>query len=328
MMLTVMSEHPPVLLHEAIELLNVQPGGVYVDCTVGLGGHARAIVEAMRGAGRLIALDRDRESLEMARKAITTRGVKVSFHHENFKSLSLVLRNLGIEKLDGCLVDLGVSRYQLTDPDRGFSIREDGPLDMRMDRQQRTSAETLVNELTAEELAALFRRYGEEPDAARIARRIVERRSASRLRTTRALADLVTSVKRRGRRTSIHPATLVFQALRIAVNQELEGLDRFLVSAVDSLRSGGRLVAISFHSLEDRLVKRTFQIEAGRCVCFQPLELCRCPRVKRVEILTRKPVTASGEESAANPGARSAKLRAVERSPEEAFADPRGRGRK
>ncbi len=325
-MSAVMSEHPPVLLKESTTLLRVRPGGVYVDCTVGLGGHAGAILEQMEGTGRLIALDRDRESLEMARQAITSRGPAVSFHHENFKSLPLVLRNLGIERVDGCIVDLGVSRFQLTEPERGFSFREDGPLDMRMDRQQKTSAETLVNQLTAEELATLFRRFGEEPDAARIARKIVERRSASRIRTTRALADLVASVKRRGRRTHIHPATLVFQALRIAVNQELEGLDQFLSSAVEFLRTGGRLVVISFHSLEDRVVKRTFQIEAGRCICFRPADLCRCPRVRRVEILTRRPVTASDPETAVNPGARSARLRAVERTANGTSASAREEG--
>jgi 16S rRNA (cytosine1402-N4)-methyltransferase len=325
-MSAVMSEHPPVLLKESTTFLRVRPGGVYVDCTVGLGGHTGAILERMEGTGRLIALDRDRESLEMARQAITSPGPAVSFHHENFKSLPLVLRNLGIELVDGCIVDLGVSRFQLTEPERGFSFRQDGPLDMRMDRQQKTSAETLVNQLTAEELATLFRRFGEEPDASRIASKIVERRSASRIRTTRELADLVASVKRRGRRTHIHPATLVFQALRIAVNQELEGLDQFLSSAVGFLRTGGRLVVISFHSIEDRVVKRTFQIEAGRCICFRPADLCRCPRVRRVKILTRRPVTASDPETAVNPGARSARLRAVERTANGTSANAREEG--
>ena len=307
----VMVEHAPVLLEESIEALRVQPGGTYVDCTVGLGGHAREILQRMEGHGLLIAMDRDPETLELARDRLSGLAENLSLYRENFKNLPLLLSNLGIASIDGCLVDLGVSRYQLTEPERGFSFREPGPLDMRLDRDQKTSAADLVQRLNVKELTDLFRRYGEEPEAARIARALVEERRQTRFRTTTELAEFIARVKKR--RSSLHPATLVFQALRIAVNQELEGLDRFLSRTIQCLSHGGRLVAISFHSLEDRIVKRTFQLEAGKCICFQPGDRCRCPRIKNVEILTRKPVTASPSELERNPSARSAKMRAVER---------------
>ena len=307
----VMVEHAPVLLEESIEALRVQPGGTYVDCTVGLGGHAREILQRMEGHGLLIAMDRDPETLELARDRLSGLAENLSLYRENFKNLPLLLSNLGIASIDGCLVDLGVSRYQLTEPERGFSFREPGPLDMRLDRDQKTSAADLVQRLNVKELTDLFRRYGEEPEAARIARALVEERRQTRFRTTTELAEFIARVKKR--RSSLHPATLVFQALRIAVNQELEGLDRFLSRTIQCLSHGGRLVVISFHSLEDRIVKRTFQLEAGKCICFQPGDRCRCPRIKNVEILTRKPVTASPSELERNPSARSAKMRAVER---------------
>lgn len=312
-MIEVALEHIPVLLDEATELLAVKPGGTYVDCTLGLGGHTRRILDEMRGKGLLIALDRDSESLQSVSEDLRYRSKLVSFHHENFKNLPLVLPNLGIESIDGCLVDLGVSRYQLTDPDRGFTFTEEGPLDMRMDRDQQTTAEDLVNHLNEPELADIFRRYGEEPQAKRIARAIVEQRQRRRIKTTTELADLVRTVKASRRGSRMHPATLIFQALRIEVNQELQDLDRFLTTAIQFLCPGGRLVVISFHSLEDRIVKKTFQLEAGRCICFRPWDLCECPRKKNIRILTRKPIGPSEKEVTMNPSARSAKLRAVER---------------
>jgi len=310
-MIAMMAEHKSVMLEQSLEFLKVRPGGTYVDCTTGLGGHSRQIAEQLSGQGRLLAIDRDKESLGRARQALEDYSGLVSFYHENFKNLPLILRNLGIDLIDGCLVDLGVSRYQLTDAERGFSLREDGPLDMRMDREQRTSAAQLVGQMSLEDLIHILREYGEEPEAPRVARAIVEARRTAPIRTTFQLAEIVAGAKRH--RSRLHPATLVFQALRIAVNQELEDLDRFLENVIQSLRIGGRLVAISFHSLEDRIVKKTFQLQAGRCTCFQPGEMCRCPRIKHVEILTRRPVTASESEVQENVSARSAKLRAVER---------------
>jgi 16S rRNA (cytosine1402-N4)-methyltransferase len=310
-MIAMMAEHKPVMLDQSMEFLRVHPGGIYVDCTTGLGGHSREIAAGLEGRGTLLAIDRDRQSLDMAREALQEYSGLISFHHENFKNLPLILRNLGIDLIDGCLVDLGVSRFQLTGADRGFSVREDGPLDMRMDREQRTSAAHLVNQLSLEELIRIFREYGEEPEAPRVARAIVEARRLSPIRTTFELGEIVAGAKKQ--RSRLNPATLVFQALRITVNQELEDLDRFLERAIQSLQVGARLVAISFHSLEDRIVKKTFQLQAGRCTCFQPGEMCRCPRIRHVEVLTRRPITATDAEVQDNISARSAKLRAVER---------------
>ncbi len=305
-------EHLPVLTSESMELLQVKREGVYVDCTVGLGGHTEKILSQLQGTGRLIALDRDPEELEIVRNRL--RGFKnAECYHENFKNLPLVLSQLGIEKIDGCLVDLGVSSYQLALPERGFSFRQEGPLDMRMDRQQKSSATDLVNELSESKLAEIFRQYGEEPAAKKIAVAIVRRRKTAELRTTSQLAALVEQVKGSRRRSRLHAATQVFQALRIEVNQELAALEEFLAVAVVHLSEEARLVVISFHSLEDRLVKTVFKKEAGRCVCFRPAELCICPRKENVQILTKKPVKPSREEIEQNPRARSAKLRAVEK---------------
>jgi 16S rRNA (cytosine1402-N4)-methyltransferase len=306
-------EHIPVLADEAIELLNVRPGGTYVDCTVGLGGHSERILLEMRGRGRLIALDRDKEAMAMTGDKLSGYLHLLDLHHDNFKNLPLVLRNLGIDSIDGCIVDLGVSSHQLSSFERGFSFREDGPLDMRMDSEQRLKAEDLVNRLSEQELSDIFRDYGEERYAKKIAHAIVGSRKEGEFRSTLELARLVEAVKGRRGGSRIHPATQVFQALRIQVNQELEGLDTFLSQTIAHLKAGGRLVVISFHSLEDRIVKKTFQLQAGKCICFRPRELCSCPRIHKVEILTRKPVIPSEEELAKNPRARSAKLRAVER---------------
>jgi len=300
-------------LDEALEFLNIQPDGFYVDCTTGLGGHSKAIAARLKGSGRLIAIDRDEDSLAQARSRLEPFAGRVHFFRENFKNLPLILAHLGIRKIDGCLIDLGVSRYQLTSQNRGFSFREDGPLDMRMDRSQATTAEELVNQLSETELADLFHRFGEEPQARRIAAKIVEYRQARRIRTTAELAQLVADIKGRLRGRRTHPATQVFQALRIEVNQELEHLGRFLEQVISLLKIGGRLVVISFHSLEDRIVKQTFRLSAGVCICFRPVDRCTCPRIKKVAILTKKPVTPSPQESAANPSARSSKLRSVER---------------
>ncbi len=307
-------DHIPVLLNESLELLRVKPGGTYVDCTVGFGGHADQILRALKGKGLLIGMDRDSTALEAARRRLQPSYKNFQLHHENFKNLPLVLNNLSIRRIDGCLIDLGVSSHQITSPERGFSLRREGPLDMRMDPQQKITAAHLVNELSRDDLAQIFKRYGEERSAWKIADAIVERRHSSRLRTTTELAELVESVKGRPRGTRIHPATQIFQALRIEVNQELTGLDEVLLVVLDYLGPEGRLAVISFHSLEDRIVKRTFQKQAGRCICFKPRELCQCPREVRVQILTRKPVTPSEAELKRNPRARSAKLRAVERN--------------
>jgi len=305
-------KHKPVLPKEVIDLLQVKPGGVYADCTIGLGGHSEAILESLAGTGTLIGLDRDHDALVMAEERLKSHS-NFRLLNENFKNLPLVVQRLGLEGLDGCLVDLGVSSLQFDSPDRGFSFRQEGPLDMRMDRRESVRASQLLNQLSESRLTEIFREYGEEKSARRIAAEIVKVRRTSPLHTTSELADLVERVKGRRPGSRIHSATQVFQALRIEVNQELQGLDQFLGETINLLRKGGRLVVISFHSLEDRIVKRVFRQMAGRCTCFRPPHLCACPRVRLVEVLTPRPLGPTPEEIEENPRARSAKLRAVER---------------
>ncbi len=309
--MVLVATHQPVMLEETLRLLRVRRGGCYVDCTVGLGGHAEAILEALAGEGRLIGLDRDRQALDLARERLS-RFHNCRLHHENYKNLPLVLGS-EIEELDGCLLDLGLSSLHLDEPERGFSFRHDGPLDMRMDPSVGLTAAQLVNQASPVELARIFREYGEEPRAAKLAEAIVRRRRAHPFRRTGELAELVAGIVPGPRGGKIHPATRVFQALRMEVNQELAGLEEFLDFVVSRLAAGGRFVAISFQSLEDRIVKRVFRRAAGKCVCFRPGDLCSCPRVERVSLLTRRPLQPTRSEVEQNPRSRSAKLRAVEK---------------
>ena len=315
--------HDPVLYHEVLEFLRVRPGGVYVDCTTGLGGHSEGILKGLQGSGRLVALDRDSGSIERARTRLGEQFENFSVHHENFKNLSSVLAALEIRSIDGCLLDLGMSSFQLDSGERGFSFQLEGPLDMRMDRDQELTASQLVNELSEERLAEILWSYGEEKSARKLAAAIVVFRRRAKLRTTTELADLVERVKGRPRGSRLHPATQVFQALRIAVNQEFTGLEQILTEVVQFLKPDGFLVVIAFHSLEDRIVKQTFQREAGKCICRRRPDLCDCPRLERVLILTKKPVTPSSLEGQRNPRARSAKLRAVQRLTESACPSPK-----
>ena len=315
--------HDPVLYQEVLEFLGVRPGGVYVDCTTGLGGHSAGILGGLQGLGHLVALDRDSGSLEQARKRLAGEFENFTVHHENFKNLPSLLATLEIQSIDGCLLDLGMSSFQLDSGERGFSFQLEGPLDMRMDRDQELTASQLVNELSEERLAEILWRYGEEKAARKLAAAIVAVRRRSKLGTTTELADLVERVKGRPRGSRLHPATQVFQALRIAVNQELSGLEQILTEVVQFLKPGGSLVVIAFHSLEDRIVKRTFQREAGRCICRRRRDFCDCPRLERVLILTKKPVTPSLPEVQRNPRARSAKLRAVQQLSESGYASPK-----
>jgi 16S rRNA (cytosine1402-N4)-methyltransferase len=306
-------EHVPVMREEVLDLLQCGPGGVFVDATLGPGGHAWAILERIQPGGLLIGLDRDGESLERARQHLQPFSDCSRLLHENFKNLPLVLNNLGIEPIDGILVDLGVSSYQLMHPERGFSFQSDDMLDMRMDRTQRLTAADLVNDLSAEQLADVIYRYGEERCSRRIAAAIVAARERARITRCSQLASIVRhAMGNRGPRT-INPATRTFQALRIAVNQELDGLEEFLINALSFIRPGGRLAVLSFHSLEDRIVKRSFRMMSGYCVCERPAELCTCPRQARARLVPPRPWTPSDAELATNPRARSAKLRGLER---------------
>lgn len=307
-------EHKPVLLEPALRYLDPRPGGVYVDATVGGGGHSEQIAERIAPGGLLIAIDRDEAALAAASRRLGRFGNLVRFVHDNFARLSAILDELGIDAVDGILFDFGVSSPQLDRAERGFSYQLDAPLDMRMDRRSETDAAHLVNTLPEAELARILKEYGEERWAGRIARQIVRARSASPITTTGQLVDIVkSSIPAAARRQGPHPAKRTFQALRIAVNRELDAIEEALPQAIASLRHGGRLVAISFHSLEDRIVKQALQEAENPCICPPDFPVCRCGRRPSVRILTRRAVAASEREKSENPRARSAKLRAAER---------------
>jgi 16S rRNA (cytosine1402-N4)-methyltransferase len=299
---------------EVLAALEPAPGSLFVDATLGMGGHAERLLEA-RGDARLIGIDRDAESLALARARLQRFGDRVTYVHGDHRDLPAILERAGAGSsgsVSGIVADLGISSYQLEAEGRGFSFRKDEPLDMRMDRSAGPTAARLVADSPEEELARIFHDYGEERHARRIARAIRERRLHQPIRTTGDLASLVESVSpRRGAR--LHPATRVFQALRIAVNHELEGLDRFVLDSVEALQARGRLVLVTFHSLEDRAVKTTLRTLSHQCSCPRSLPRCACGRPNRVTLLHRKPLRPSAQEVAANPRARSAKLRAAER---------------
>lgn len=294
-------------------MLSVTPGHLYVDATLGMGGHAEAILKVP--GTRLIGLDQDEDAIRLAGTRLEGFGERVELVRSNFSGINEVLRTLNIQKVDGILADLGVSSLQLDSEERGFSFRSDAPLDMRMDRSGGRTAAELLAELSEEEIANVIYEFGEERFSRRIARRIVERRKAGEpVETTKELAALVERSVRRSPKDKIHPATRTFQALRIAVNREIEILEDFINEAVDALNIGGRLVIISFHSLEDRIVKQTFQKLSGKCMCPPRIPQCVCGAAKKIEILTRKPIIAGDIEIDNNPRARSAKLRAAQRS--------------
>ncbi|MGI8812327.1 MAG: 16S rRNA (cytosine(1402)-N(4))-methyltransferase RsmH [Pyrinomonadaceae bacterium] len=305
--------HISVLLDETLDFLAPMSGETFVDATLGLGGHAEAIIK-VEGT-RVFGIDQDDEAIDFARKRLENFGSRIQIVQANFEDIKTVLGGLGEKKVDGILADLGVSSLQLDSKERGFSFRSDAPLDMRMDRSKGQTAGDLLAELPEEDIANLIYNYGEERFSRRIARRIVERREAGEpVRTTRELAELVERSVRRSPKDKINPSTRTFQALRIAVNREIEILEEFINDAVDSLRTDGRLVVISFHSLEDRIVKQTFQKLSGKCLCPPRIPQCACGAVKKIDILTRKPVVAGDFEIVSNPRARSAKLRAARRS--------------
>ena len=304
-------EHTPVLLNEALHWLNPRRGGVYVDATVGGGGHAEAVLERITPGGRLIGIDRDEVAVEAAAARLARFGEAVVLVRENYAAIKEVLRTLGLDQVDGVLFDLGASSMQFADPTRGFSFQEGGPLDMRMDRRQPVTAADLVNRLGERELADLIWRYGEERWSRRIARAIAGSRP---LHTTEELAEVVAgSIPRRQWPRGIHPATRTFQALRIAINDELLNLEKALPDAAEVLREAGRLCAMTFHSLEDRTIKHTFLRLSRGCTCPPGASACTCGGKQWLRILTKKPVLPSPEEVQRNPRARSAKLRAAER---------------
>lgn len=304
--------HSSVLPEESVELLNAGTGGTFVDATIGMGGHAERLLEASP-ANRVIGLDQDPDAIALASARLAGFGDRVRFFHSSFSEITDVLGEAQVEKVDGVLADLGVSSLQLDSETRGFSFRFDAPLDMRMDPGSGDpSAAELLATLTEFEIADIIYRYGEERFSRRIAKRIVEKREAGEpIRTTHELAALVERSVRRSPKDRIHPATRTFQALRIAVNREIEILEQFLEDAIDVLKTDGRLAVITFHSLEDRIVKQVFQRLSGKCFCPPRIPQCVCGARSEVEILTKKPIVPGDSEISSNPRSRSAKLRAV-----------------
>ncbi|MDQ2747149.1 MAG: 16S rRNA (cytosine(1402)-N(4))-methyltransferase RsmH [Acidobacteriota bacterium] len=303
--------HKPVLRTETVELLKPQTGEIFVDATLGLGGHAEAILSAAEKT-RLIGIDQDTEAIALATRRLEKFGSRVEIYHANFSEIKQVAKAAEIERFDGILADLGVSSLQFDSAERGFSFRFDAPLDMRMNAvdDERATAAELLAALSEFEIARIIYEYGEDRASRKIARRIVWKRELGEpIETTRQLAETVEKAVGRGKKDAIHPATKTFQALRIAVNGELEILEAFIRDSVDILKKDGRLAIITFHSLEDRIVKQTFQKLAGKCDCPPRLPICACGARREIEILTRKPITPDAPELAENPRARSAKLR-------------------
>jgi 16S rRNA (cytosine1402-N4)-methyltransferase len=306
--------HRPVMLQEVLEGLGPRSGGTYVDCTLGGAGHSKAILEQTSPNGRLVGLDQDPEALAAAKERLAPFGDRVVLARANFAELDEVLNRLRIKEIDGILFDLGVSSYQLDNPARGFSYQHDAALDMRMDPEQETTAAELVNNLPVAELAKIIKDYGEERWASRIAAFIGEERKSRRIETTGQLVEVIKKAVPAGaRREGPHPAKRTFQALRIAVNRELEILQDAVRSAVSFLRPGGRICVITFHSLEDRIVKDLFRQLSSPCTCPREFPVCVCGGKKVVRIITTKPVIAGAVELEENPRARSAKLRIAEK---------------
>jgi 16S rRNA (cytosine1402-N4)-methyltransferase len=299
--------HTPVLLDEVLDGLAVTTGGTYVDCTVGTGGHAKGILDRSGPDGRLLGLDLDPSAIEVSRSRLSTYADRVLLVRGSFAGLKALASTHGFMPADGVLLDLGVSSLQLERAERGFSFQKEGPLDMRMDPDGEITAEHLVNELAQTDLTRILADYGEEPKARVIARAVTRNRPIS---TTKELADLV--ARNVGRRR-MHPATRTFQALRIAVNEELETLSQTLPQIVDVLAKGGRMAIISFHSLEDRLVKSFLVQESRDCICPPEIPVCRCDHQRTVKIVTKKPLRPSPAEIGRNPRSRSAKLRVAMR---------------
>jgi 16S rRNA (cytosine1402-N4)-methyltransferase len=307
--------HLPVMPDQVLQTLAPAPGSLQIDATAGGGGHTERILEAASPDGRLLGLDADPAAIARVAERLARFGDRLVLRQANFRELADVAPEAGFGAVDGALFDLGLSSFQLADRDRGFGFRTGGPLDMRFDTGRGVPAAELLATLSADELAALFRRYGEEPAAWRIAKAIVEARRTAPVETAEDLAALVERVApgnpRQKRR--IHPATRVFQALRIAVNEELDALQEGLAAAVDLLRPGGRLVVLSYHSLEDRIVKRFLQAERRGCTCPPEAPVCVCGKEPRLRLVTRPSMVPTPEEIAVNPRARSARLRAAER---------------
>lgn len=305
--------HVSVLLGACIQGLRIDPAGIYVDGTLGGGGHALQIVQLLK-SGRLIGIDQDQDALRAAGKRLAIFGDRFVPVHSNFSQLASVLEEMGIPEVDGVLLDLGVSSYQLDTPERGFSYMQDGALDMRMDALADLTAEQVVNTYSQEALTRVIRAYGEEKWAPRIAEFIVEARSAHAIRTTFELVDIIKrAVPASARRNGPHPAKRTFQAIRIEVNDELGIIERTIEAATRKLKPGGRIAIITFHSLEDRIVKQTFRSLSTACTCPPEFPICTCGGQASLRVITKRPIVPDEDEIERNPRARSAKLRIAEK---------------
>lgn len=306
--------HKPVLLQEVLQYLIRDKKGIYVDCTVGEGGHSEAILSNLSAKGRLIGIDKDGEQLEAAQERLKKYGDRCSLFKEDFRNLTNILNAYEIDLVDGILMDLGVSLYQLLDPQRGLSFQRDGPLDMRFDRSEKISAVELINRLSQSELYEIIKKYGEERWAQRIAREIVRyRKHKRRIETTKDLSQLIVKVVPGNRRSRIHPATRTFQAIRIAVNKEIEGLKETIMELMSRLKEGGRIVIISFHSLEDRQVKDAFRSLTNTHYSSHGELQCSEEKKLLFRIITKRPIRPTREEIESNSRSRSARMRVAER---------------
>ena len=306
--------HIPVMLNEAIHYLNCRPGKTYTDCTLGGSGHARAICERILPDGLLIGIDQDKDAIANAHEALQSYSSNIHLFHGNFKNLPRYLAQINIDAVDGILLDLGLSLHQLESSGRGFSFQKDEPLDMRMDKRSAIRAADLINDSTEDALRKMFKDLGEERWAKQIARSIVKRRRQEKILTSRQLAQIVSgAVPRRKAEARIHPATRVFMALRIAVNRELEVLGHFMAGVADWLKPAGRLCVLSFHSLEDRIVKQQIKTMEKGCICPPKVPVCACGKKPVMHSLTKKVLRPTEDEVARNPMARSTRLRAAEK---------------
>ena len=307
-------KHKSIMLAETIESLHIKPDGIYVDGTLGGGGHSLEIAKRLTDGGRLIGIDQDGDAIEAAGQRLAPYSDRVTIVRSNYAQMKQVLQELSIDKVDGILLDLGVSSYQLDAAERGFSYRFDAPLDMRMDKTQFLTAFNVVNEYNELDIADILFRYGEERYARKIAANIIRYRQQQSIRTTGQLAEIVEkSYPPKERFKGGNPCKRTFQAIRIEVNGELRELDEIIGKLAERLNKGGRICVITFHSLEDRIVKREFQYLEAKCICPPKQPVCTCNKVQTVKIITKKPLTASEEELAVNPRAQSAKLRVAER---------------
>lgn len=306
-------KHVSVLLDECLDGLDIKPDGIYVDCTLGGAGHSSEIIKRLSDKGLLIGIDQDTDALKAAGEKLSQYDNKILVHN-NFHNIKEILEELNIEKVDGILADLGVSSYQLDNPERGFSYMHDAPLDMRMDRDNSLSAYEVVNQYTWEQLTHIIRTYGEEKFATRIADFIIKARTEKPIETTLELVEVIKSaIPAKARREGPHPAKRTFQAIRIEVNGELRIIEDMIKDGVEKLNVGGRMAIITFHSLEDRIVKNTYRNLQNPCTCPREFPICICNKKPMIKVVNRKPIIASDEELEFNPRSRSAKLRVLER---------------